>query len=163
MNSLSNEFLVVFPEIVCYLLAEEEACLRCCSWSLRVLLDSCSWRCCEVSCLSSSLGHVSPPDGFSQCDQVVIKKSCSSDSDGDEGLLFPLDDLEYPDCYKHLCCIMPTSSHGWGLFARKVIPAHCAVIAYSGELISNEQLAIRYAEYDKLVSVALLFDYLRSQ
>ncbi len=151
MHSSNEHLAIFFSSIFQFLQEEEKSCLHATSQSLRALVKSCSqWRVGELLCISTTPStHF--PDNFTYSKRLLIQ--CSKQPAHDEcpePEYLSIEDGIYPILYLESCFIACTS-YGWGMFARKTIPAHTPVITYTGELISNEETDRRQRIYDHKV------------
>jgi hypothetical protein len=88
---------------------------------------------------------------------------CASDSDSDEDPTVIQEFIDLEECLyekKYLdSCHLISTLYGWGMFARKTIPAHTSLITYTGELISNEETEKRQMQYDHQVRFRTVLRY----
>jgi hypothetical protein len=98
----------------------------------------------------------------SECENEIVSE-CASDSDIDEDPTVIQEFIDLEECLyekKYLdSCHLISTLYGWGMFARKIIPAHTSLITYTGELISNEETEKRQMQYDHQVRFRTVLRY----
>lgn len=152
LSILINELRSVFPHLLEFLKAEETVDLLQTCHSLKALTRSCiHWTVCQLPCITAT-PEIVLPSNFVSCNSIVIQNNSASSTDSGtvEPACVALEGCVYEDGYLHFCHLMSTP-YGWGMFARKTIPAHTALITYTGELISNEETECRLRQYDQQV------------